>query len=352
MPERDIIVIGGSAGGLEALTQILAKLPHDIAAAIFVVIHLSPDRESLLPNILTRVGRIQAAHPHDGESIRHRHIYVAPPDHHVIIQDGRVRVVHGPRENRARPAIDPLFRSAAVSYGARVIGVILSGSLDDGTAGLRAIKSTGGITIVQDPADASYPAMPRSAIDNTSVDFIVRADEIAPLLRSLVAEETLQLEVPAIMKGDLRKEIDIVEQRLQPDEMIEAVSNLGQISMFTCPECQGALWEIKDGELLRYRCHVGHAYSIESLDADHSEKLESALWSALRALEERGEMARRLADQCRQRRRDRMASVYESRANEADEHAQSIRQMLIKDPDKPLMSDTTASSAESGSSNH
>ena len=329
------------------LSEIVANLPHDLAAAIFVVIHLSPSHESLLPSILSRNARLEAAHPSEREPIERGRIYVAPPDRHLIIENGDVLLVHGPKENRARPAIDPLFRSAAINYGPRVIGVILSGSLDDGAAGLRAIKNTGGIAIVQDPADANYPAMPASAIDNTSVDFIVKAGEIGPLLRSLVAEETSPKEVAEVMKGDLRKEMDMVEQRLEPEEMIEAVSKLGRISMFTCPECHGALWEIKDGELLRYRCHVGHAFSIESLDADHGMKLESALWSALRALEERGELARRLAKQCRERGRERLAIRYERRAEEADEQAESIRQMLVADPDKPIMSKPTDTSVAS-----
>jgi two-component system chemotaxis response regulator CheB len=188
MARHDIIVIGGSAGAIETLTTIVSTLPHNLAASIFVVLHISPTRESLLPTILTRAGRISAIHPRDHQTVQQGQIYVAPPDRHLLVENRHVNVVHGPKENRSRPAIDPLFRSAAINYGPRVIGVVLSGALDDGTAGLRAIKKHGGITIVQDPADASYPAMPENAIYNNSVDHIVRAGEIGPLLVQLVKE--------------------------------------------------------------------------------------------------------------------------------------------------------------------
>lgn len=347
MPNRDIIVIGGSAGALDALQTIVSKLPHNIAAAIFVVIHISAARESLLPNILTRSGRLPAVHPSDQEPIKSAHIYIAPPDRHLVIENRHVKVVHGPRENRARPAVDPLFRSAALNYGPRVIGVVLSGSLDDGTAGLRAIKRMGGVALVQDPVSANYPAMPQSAIDNTEVDYVGTPEEIAARLRTLVTERASEQSTSENDKCALEKEVAMVNQEYEPDQMIQAVNDIGSISMFTCPECQGSLWEIKDGELLRYRCHVGHAFSIESLDVEHGEKLESALWSALRALEERGAMARRLASQARDRSRQSVAKQFEARAAEADEHAQSIRQMLIADPDKALIppNDKTQSTA-------
>ncbi len=337
MPNHDIIVIGGSAGALNALQTIVSKLPHDIAAAIFVVIHVSATRESLLPNILTRAGRLPAMHPSDHEPIENGQIYIAPPDRHLIIENRHVNVVHGPKENRARPALDPLFRSAALNYGSRVIGVVLSGSLDDGTAGLRAIKKMGGLALVQDPMSANYPAMPQSAIDNTEVDYIGTPEEIAARLRALVAERATEQTSSEHDTRALQKEVAMVKQAYEPDQMIQAVNDIGSISMFTCPECQGTLWELKDGELLRYRCHVGHAFSIESLDVEHGEKLESALWSALRALEERGALARRLASQSRDRRREAVAKQFEARAAEADEHAENIRRMLIADPDKVLI---------------
>ena len=336
MPKRDIIVIGGSAGALDALMQIVSKLPHDLAASVFVVIHLSPARESLLPGILTRAGRLPASSPVDGEAIEQGHIYVAPPDLHLLLENRHINVLHGPKENRARPAIDPLFRSAALSYGPRVISVVLSGSLDDGTAGLRAIKKSGGVTIVQDPSEAIYPGMPQSAIANNSIDHILPAAEIAPLLRRLIEEEAPEKGAPETVSENLRKEVEISKQEFASDDMIKAVSEMGRLSMFTCPECQGTLWEMKDGELLRYRCHVGHAFSGDSLDAEQGEKLEAALWSALRALEERGALSRRLAKQARERQRDRVAQQFEKRAEEANEHVESIRQILVADPDRTI----------------
>ena len=336
MAKRDIIVVGGSAGSLEALKALVANLPANLAASVFIVIHLTPARESLLPHILNRAGRMPAFQPLDQERIEYGQIYVAPPDRHLVLENRHISLIHGPKENRTRPAIDPLFRSAATNYGRRVIGVLLSGSLDDGTAGLRAIKQRGGVTIVQDPNEALYPSMPESAIYNNAIDHIVKANAIAPLLRQLVEAEIDKKEEVSAMSGDFRKEDELAKQQLQPAEMINTTDDLGELSMFTCPECQGTLWELKDGELLRYRCHVGHAYSIDSLDAGQGEKLESALWSALRALEERGALARRLAQQSRERQRQGLAERFEQRAGEADEHAESIRRILLTDPEKAL----------------
>ena len=336
MPTRDVIVIGGSAGALEALRTIVSGLPHDLPASIFVVIHSAPGRESKLPDILSRASPLSATLATDKLLIESGRIYVAPSDLHLIIENRHMATVHGPKENRSRPAIDPLFRSAAVNYGPRVIGVLLSGSLDDGTAGLSAIKKSGGITIVQDPAEALYPTMPRSAIMNTSIDHVLTTDEIAPLLRNLTKQEIVAKGGVSGVKEDLKTEVEILGQELESEEMIESVERLGRLSMFTCPECSGTLWELKDGELLRYRCHVGHAFSIESLDAAQSEKLEGALWSALRALEERVAMARRLAKQARERKSDFAARQFDARAEEANQHAENIRQMLLADPDKML----------------
>ena len=338
MPKRDIIVVGGSAGALEVLSSIVSKLPHDLAASVFVVLHISPSRESSLPAILTRAARMPAIQPGDQQAIEYGQIYVAPPDRHMLVENRHITVVHGPKENRSRPAIDPLFRSAAINYGPRVIGVVLSGSLDDGTAGLRAIKKSGGVAIVQDPEEATYPAMPESAIYNDTVDHVVPAAQIAPLLRQLVEHEVPTERGAESVSDDLRKEVEVAKQKLESEEMIETANQVGRLSMFTCPECQGSLWEIKDGELLRYRCHVGHAFSIASLAEGQAEQLEAALWSALRALEERGALARRLAGQSREREHGSLSARFEERAREADGHAKSIRKILLIDPEKSFSS--------------
>jgi len=336
LPTRDVIVIGGSAGALEALTPIVSGLPKHLAAAVFVVLHSSPGRESKLANILSRLGRLSATLATDKQLIESGKIYVAPPDRHMMVENRHLTIVHGPKENRSRPAIDPLFRSAAVNYGSRVIGVLLSGSLDDGTAGLSAIKKGGGITIVQDPAEALYPAMPQSAIDNTSIDHVLTATEIAPLLRTLTQQEIAAGGGVSSVKEELKTEVEITGQELESEQMIKSVERLGRLSMFTCPECHGTLWELKDGELLRYRCHVGHAFSIESLDAEQSERLEAALWSALRALEERIALARRLAKQARERKSEFAARGFDARAEEANKHAGNIRTMLLADAERMM----------------
>jgi len=336
LPTRDVIVIGGSAGALEALSTIVSGLPHNLPAAVFVVIHSSPGRESKLAEILSRAGKLLATLATDQQEIERGKIYIAPPDRHLLVENRHLTLVHGPKENRSRPAIDPLFRSAAVHYGARVMGVLLSGTLDDGTAGIYAIKSSGGIAIVQKPSEALYPGMPQSAIDNNQVDHVVPAREIAPLLRRLTREEVSE-GGPVTVEDDLQTEVDIVGQQMDSDQMIESVDRLGRLSMFTCPECQGTLWELKEGDLTRYRCHVGHAFSIESLDAEQAEKLEGALWSALRALEERVALARKLARKARDRNSEFTARGFDVRAEEANQHAENIRQMLLADPEKRMI---------------
>jgi two-component system chemotaxis response regulator CheB len=166
MPKRDIIVIGTSAGGMETLIELFSRLPKKLAASIFVVCHISPYSSGVLPKVISRAGSLPAAHPTDREPIKPGQVYVAPPDHHLLIEDSVVRVTQGPKENRFRPAVDPLFRSAAYAYGPRVIGVILTGSLDDGTAGLWAVKERGGLAVVQDPDEALFDSMPLSALNN------------------------------------------------------------------------------------------------------------------------------------------------------------------------------------------
>jgi len=345
LPRRDIIVIGGSAGSLDVLGEIVARLPYDLQAAVFIVLHISPTRESSLPEILTRKGTMPAVHPTDYQPIEYGHIYIAPPDRHMLIENRHINIVHGPKENRSRPAIDPLFRSAAINYGPRAVGVVLSGTLDDGTAGLYAMKKMGAVTIVQDPAEAMYAAMPESAISNNKVDYIVRAAEIGPLLDQLVEDEGAQEGDLVTMAGSLRKEVEISSQEIDSRDMIDAVQQIGRLTMFTCPECQGTLWEMKNGELLRYRCHVGHAFSIDSLDAEQGTKLEAALWSALRALEERGALARRLATQARERARLNIAERFQERARQADADAGTIREILLADPERALIAARSGSPA-------
>jgi len=328
MATRDTIVVGASAGGVQALIRLVADLPADLPAALFIVLHVSPNIPSLLPGILARDSSLRVAHAIDGEAIRHGTIYVAPPDQHLIIEDGHVKLVHGPKENLHRPSIDALFRSAARWAGPRVIGVVLTGARDDGRVGMRAIQLRGGITIVQDPEEAAFPSMPMSVMQEIRVDYSLRLREIAPLLNEL-SHQTAEDEGRYAVPDDIEIETRIAEQEMDGDELVASVERLGRLSKLTCPDCHGALWEINDAHMLRYRCHVGHAYSAEALSEGQSQMLEVALWSAVRALEEQTVLARRIVERARHAKREQSAKMFERRAREAEEHSSVIRQVLL-----------------------
>ncbi len=332
MSGHDIIVIGASAGGVETLNQIVRDLPSDLPAAVFIVLHLPSQSKSVLPSILNRSiqkGRgnttLQAVHPQDGEAIQHGRIYVAPPDYHLLIKNGYIRLARGPRENSHRPAVDPLFRTAARVYGQRVVGVVLSGTLDDGTAGLLAIKQQGGVAVVQDPDEALYSGMPRSAIENVDVDYILRVSDIPSKLREL-AYRSVEMEESSV-SSEIEMEADIAELEL---EAMQDFDRPGKPSGFGCPECGGSLWELQEGSLIRFRCRTGHAYSIGSLLAEQSEALEMALWMALRALEEKAALLGRLADRSRDRQ-PLSARRFAEQAQVAQQRAALIRQLLLKE---------------------
>jgi two-component system chemotaxis response regulator CheB len=332
MPGHDIIVIGASAGGVEALLTIARGFPRDLPAAVFVVLHVSPHSRSVLPNILTRGGVLSAHHPRSGEPIENGRIYVAPPDYHLLIERGRVRVVRGPQENGSRPAVDPLFRTAAVSYGKRVVGVVLTGNLDDGTAGLAAIERAGGITIVQDPQEAIYSGMPASAIENVAVDHMLRLSEIAPQLVRLAhepVEEAMASNPGKNCKVDQMKTEARIDA-MQP-EAIHSDDRPGVPSIFACPDCHGTLFEIDDGKLARFRCRVGHAYSPESLLAAQANAVEEALWTALRALEEKVALTRRLLDRLTERGHGASAAAFQKQMEETEKQAEVLRRVLLQD---------------------
>lgn len=296
MPKRDIIVVGASAGGLEALSSLCRDLPRDLPAAVFIVMHVSPHYHSLLPEILGRAGPMPVHHGVDGEPVRPGRILVAPPDHHMVLEDGRVRITRGPKENRSRPAVDTLFRSAAYARGPSVIGVVLTGNLDDGTAGLWSVKDRGGIAIVQDPEDAQHSAMPLNARQHVDIDYCLPLAQIGRTLTRL-AEEKAGKPEDFPMPKDLEIETKIA---LENNALRAGVLTLGEPSTFTCPSCHGALIEMKNGRLVRFRCHTGHAFSIESLLAALSESTEDTLWSAVRALDEKIMLLDHLAKHARQ----------------------------------------------------
>lgn len=334
MPGRDIIVIGASAGGIDPLRQLVQGLPANLPAAVFVVVHISPHGPSFLPKILSRAGLLPAIHPGDGQAIRPGTIYVAPPDWHLMVKPDQVRLARGAHENNHRPAIDVLFRTAAHSYGNRVIGVVLSGVLDDGTAGLAAVKSAGGVAVVQDPGDALYPDMPQNALNQVRVDYSLPGADLPALLVRLTADAS-----PRALSGTATlPESDATEDGVTELEAkaVHRHDRPGVPSGFACPQCGGALWELHDDELLRFRCRTGHAWSIETLMAEQSDQLEGALWTALRALEEQAALAHRLAERATKRDQPILAEKFESRAESATAQAEVIRKVLrTRRPDSP-----------------
>lgn len=327
MPGHDIIVIGASAGGVEALRHIARGLPGDLAASLFVVLHIPPNSPSLLPAILNRAGPLHAVHARDGERIKPGRIYVAPPDHHLLVKRGYVRVTRGPRENSTRPAADPLFRTAAVAYDRRVVGVVLSGNLDDGTAGLAAIVARGGIAVVENPEDALYPGMPRSAMEHVTVDYITPLAQLPALLTRLT-HEPIQDEGVAPVPDDMEMEADIAEMDAAA---IESSARPGEPAGFGCPDCGGALFALSDGALIRYRCRVGHAWSPDGLLAAQSDELEAALWTALRALEEQAALSGELAERMAKKGASLAAARFEQQASTARQNADFVRRALSGD---------------------
>jgi two-component system chemotaxis response regulator CheB len=327
MASHNIIVIGASAGGIDAMTKLVRTLPKNIPAALFVVLHIPPDSPSLLPEILSRAGSLPALHPADKTAIIPGHIYVAPPDHHLMIERGYVHAIRGPKENRHRPAVDPLFRSAASAYRQCVVGVILSGGLDDGTAGLLAIKRCGGVSMVQSPQEALYPQMPQSALDNVQIDYCLPVEKMGETLNRLASEtveEELGSDIPVKLKGEAKIAQHMNSNLSNEDDLA------GDPSIYSCPECGGVLWEIGDGKLLRFRCRIGHALSAESVLVEQSEALDKALWVALRTLEEKVNLLRRLAGQMHGQGKGWLAQSFESRTVEAEEHANLLRNLLTE----------------------
>jgi two-component system chemotaxis response regulator CheB len=322
MDRRDIVVIGGSAGGVEALMQICAGLPADLPAALFVVQHISPTSKSVLPELLSKAGPLPAKHPVDGEPIQRGQILVAPPDFHLLLQHGHVLLRRGPQEHRTRPAIDPLFRSAAVAYGPRVVGVVLTGLLDDGTAGLMAIKRCGGTCVVQDPNDAQWPDMPRRALEHDRIDHVATLAEMPALLDRLCRE-------PAGPKLPVPRNREI-EERIAAQELDPAdAATLGQPSRLSCPLCGGVLNEVLEDGNARFRCQTGHAFTSEGLVVAQSDELERALESAARTHRDRLTQCRRMEEQARARMQPHFAARWRAAAKEAESAAAAITAAIV-----------------------
>lgn len=320
VPTRDVVVIGGSAGAYEALGGLLHDLPPDLPAAIFVVIHIGQD--SLLPALLDRRSRLPVVAAESGVLSERGRVYVAVPGMHLLLHHDHVLLRRGPRENHSRPAVDALFRSAAVSLGSRVTGVVLSGSLSDGTAGLRAIKRCGGLAVVQEPEDALVPSMPRSALRHVDVDYVRSVDDMPALLARLAGEPAGPS--PAV-PVDIRLEAAIAAQELAD---MKVDDRLGKISPFTCPECHGALWEIHDGAMLRFRCHVGHAFTADTVLAARGADIDRMLATLQRVHQERAALARRMAGRERAGARHNLADRLEARACDYEDGARVVMEMI------------------------
>ncbi len=320
LDNRHIIAIGTSSGGVDALRKVVGDLPPDLPASVFVVLHIGEN--SQLPQILESVGPLPAAHAESREPIENGRIYVAPPDKHLLLHDSHVLLRRGPRENMARPAIDPLFRSAVCSFGAKTIGVVLTGGLSDGTGGLQAIKSGGGMAVVQDPATAVAPNMPQSALRHASVDHCVPLESIGSLLGRLAAEPA-GASLPVPVNVQLEAAIAAQEHGAMMDE-----DKLGNPTGFVCPDCRGPLWEVSEGALPRFRCRVGHAFTGDAILAAQAEEVERSLWSLLNAHQQRAEITRRLAKREAEGSRQPYAQRLHQRARECEEDAEVVRRML------------------------
>jgi two-component system chemotaxis response regulator CheB len=325
MPGKDVVVVGTSSGGVEALRTLVGGLPSDFPASVFVVMHTAPDSPGVLAEILDRSGPLPATSARNRERIRPGRVYVAPPDHHLLVEPGVVRVTHGPKENRFRPAVDPLFRSAAQVYGPRAVGVIMTGGLDDGTSGLWAIKRLGGVAIVQDPLEAFMPSMPQSAMNQVDVDYCLPVAEIAPLLARLAStpvEDEGANEVPE----ELNIEVGIAKEEKALDI---GIGKLGEPSIFTCPDCHGTLLQLKEDERFRFRCHTGHAFSADSLLAELTESVENSLWTTIRSIDESVMLMRHIADHVKEADGGAASGRFLEKAKEAERRSNLVRRAVF-----------------------
>ena len=331
-PNR-VIVIGASAGGLQAITKLVCQLQPNFPVPILVVQHISRDASgNALLNSLSKNSQLVSTHAKNKASMKAGHLYLAPSDHHLMIGDDKTLLVtKGAHENRSRPAIDPLFRSAAVSFGTGAIAILLTGYLNDGTSGMEAIKRCGGICIVQDPADAEYPDMPKNALSQVKVDYCLSLSQMGSLIsKLLLTKAKKQLSIPE----DIRTETDIAKRVLSD---LPAVNSLGNLVPFNCPGCGGVLWEIKTGNGLRYRCHTGHAYTATSLVAEQTMKIEETMWTALRMFEERRNLLLTLS---KDQKGSNTKSLIE-RANISQIHIDRIK-AILHSSDKSTTNDTPA----------
>jgi two-component system, chemotaxis family, protein-glutamate methylesterase/glutaminase len=322
MSRRDIIAIGGSLGAIDAVKQLCRDLPADLAATMFVVIHVGAVGNDLLAEIFNAQSKLAISTAVDGEALRRGHAYIAPADHHLLVIDNIVRLGRGPRENMARPAIDPLFRSVAASFGPRTIAVVLTGMLNDGTSGLADVKRCGGVTVVQGPADAVAPEMPEGALRGSDVDYRAPLSDMATLLVKLASEEA----GPAVdVPDDIKSEVEIALGRRSDSEVLAQFSDPVPLS---CPACGGVLSQVRRWPPLRFRCQVGHSYTAEALASEHGGGVDEAIRVALRIMEERAVLTQKMADDARRSGRSSAAASYEERVAESRGYAEVLRQAI------------------------
>jgi len=320
-----VVVIGASAGGPAALRRLLSRLPASFPAPVLVTMHVGSFNTDL-PNILGRETKLPVRHAADGDPIQPGTVLMAAPDRHLLVADGVVRLSRGPKENFSRPAIDPMFRTAAFSCKERAVGIILSGMLDDGTVGLQAIKAYGGVALVQDPADAEESSMPRSALEHVDIDACLRVEALADHLVEIAATAP----GPAV-PGALARTIE-VEARfdLLQNTAMEALAEIAAPSALTCPECSGSLWEVKEGSPPHFRCHTGHVYTVQGLAAAQDGNVEEAIWAAVRALHEKQLLLQRLAKSAAAANRHSTVDEHAASAENAARHAEILRRIVAK----------------------
>jgi two-component system chemotaxis response regulator CheB len=319
MANRDILAIGTSAGGVEALRFLAGHLPRELPASVLVTIHMPSQARSELDAVLGRTGPLPAQFAGDGDVLQKGRIYIAPPNRHLIVDGLRLALGEGARENNTRPAIDPMLRSAAVCCGARTVGVVLTGTLGDGASGLWAVKQAGGISVVQDPSDAEFPEMPRTALNRAKPDHVVRLADM-PALLDVLAQQPAGKAKP--VPPSLKFEVEVARGRRAE---MEEMDSIGRRSVLACPDCGGVMWEIDEGELSRFRCHVGHVYTAEMMSLALDENLRRALASAERALEERVALARKLCNQALGAGHRLVARTWAERVREFEDEMDVIR---------------------------
>jgi len=327
-----VVGIGASAGGVDALIRLVRQLPADFPAAVCVVLHIPSSGRSLLAPILGRQTDLPVVDAEDGALLVGGHVYVAPNDRHLLVEDGHVRLDRGPKENGARPAVDPMLRSLAAAYGARAIAVILSGALGDGSTGAAAVRQAGGKVVIQHPEDATVPSMPESALRAVGeADAVLQAGDMGAALRTMIGA------------GDMRE--DMAVSPSGESYGASAARPEGPPSPFTCPECNGSLWEVQDGQAVRYTCRVGHSYSEDAMVVEQGSAVEAALWAALEALEERAEFLRRVASRHGDQR-PRLRDRFKGAAEDALQRADLIRRALGAGGERPHALDPHAEIAE------